>query len=83
MESTIGFIVGPKKIPHNFFQTISDARWDSEQGCKNIGSLHKVLFNKVNLPPLDRRFGFHPANFLLNLSTTAPFIVFLPSLWDG
>jgi len=35
-----------------------------------IGKLHRELFNKVNLPPLDSNIDFHPANFFLNLSTT-------------
>jgi len=47
---------------------IGNVIWDNEQGHETNRGLHKVLFSKVHLPPLDRS---QTANFLLNLSTTA------------
>jgi len=41
-----------------------------KRDMKYIGKLHRVLFNKVNFPPLDNNIDFHSSNFFLNLSTT-------------
>jgi len=37
-----------------------------------MGKLHKVLCNKVSLPPLERNLDFHLANLLQKLSTSDP-----------